>query len=65
MADFFNDILGFLSGVFGIVLGMAYFLPIIVLVVALAIAAYLHRRRGQHTVFSAEEPGEEAEHHEV
>ena len=59
MGDVLNAILGFLTGVFGILLGLAYFLPVLVLVLAVVIALYLHRRQGRPTVFSAEEPGRE------
>ena len=57
MNDVLNPILGFLTGVFGIVLGLAYFLPVLVLVLVVVIALYLHRRQGRSTVFSGEEPG--------
>ena len=60
MDAIFNAILAFLTGLFGILLGMAYFLPIVLLILGLVIAVYLHQRRGKHTVFTAEEPGEEA-----
>lgn len=65
MDDVLNAILGFFTGVFGILLGLAYFLPLVVLVLAVAIAFYMHRRRGRSEVFTAEEPGAEAERHEL
>ena len=57
MGDVLNAILGFLTGVFGIVLGVAYFLPIVLLILAIGIFFYLRQRRGRPSVFSAEEPG--------
>lgn len=59
MDDVLNAIVGFLTGLFGILLGLAYFLPVVVVIVAIAIALYLRERRGRKTVFSAEEPGRE------
>lgn len=56
MADFLDALLGFLSGVFGILLGLAYFLPVVLIVVAIAVYAYLRSRKGRPTVFSAQEP---------
>ena len=61
MNDVLNAIVGFLMGLFGILLGAAYFLPIIAVVVGIAVYFYLRQRRGRPTVFSAEEPGREGE----
>lgn len=65
MDEVLNAILGFLTGVFGIMLGMAYFLPLLVLVLAVAIAFYVYRRRGRAEVFTAEEPGAETERRDL
>ena len=59
MEDFFNTMLSFFTGLFGILLGLAYFLPLVILVVAIAVSRYLRERRGRKTVFSGEEPGQE------
>jgi len=56
MDDVLRAIVGFLTGIFGILLGLAYFLPVVLVIVAIAAYLYLRRRRGRPTVFSAQEP---------
>ncbi|MNK83399.1 hypothetical protein D3C87_1032120 [compost metagenome] len=62
MNEFFDAVLGLLSGLFGILLGLAYFMPLVLILVAVVIALYLRERRGRKTVFSGEEPGKEGKH---
>jgi len=59
MNGFFDAVLGLLSGLFGILLGLAYFFPLVLILVAIVITLYLRERRGRETVFSGEEPGQE------
>lgn len=58
MDDVFSALLGLLSGLFGLLLGMAYFLPVLLLLLAVAAYAYSRRRRARPTVFTAQEPGQ-------
>ena len=62
MNEFFNAILALLTGLFGILLGLAYFLPLVFLIAAVVIYLYLRERRGRETVFSGEEPGKQGKH---